>query len=91
MTATAVAFVGSIGFIGMVGPHIARILAGEDQRFFLPLSALCGGGILSAAAAAAKLIVPGAVFPVGILTSLLGVPFFSCFAAETAGGIECWK
>lgn len=76
LTATAVAFVGSIGFIGMVGPHIARILAGEDQRFFLPLSALCGGGILSAAAAAAKLIVPGAVFPVGILTSLLGVPFF---------------
>lgn len=76
LTATAVAFVGSIGFIGIVGPHIARILVGEDQRFFLPMSALCGACLLSAASVAAKLIVPGTLFPIGILTSMIGVPFF---------------
>ncbi len=76
LTATAVAFVGSIGFIGIVGPHISRILVGEDQRFFLPMSAICGASILSIASVATKLIVPGSVFPIGILTSMIGVPFF---------------
>lgn len=76
LTATAVAFVGSIGFIGIVGPHIARILLGEDQRYYLPMSAVCGAAILSVASVATKLIVPGAVFPIGILTSIIGVPFF---------------
>ena len=76
LTATAVAFVGSIGFVGIVGPHVARILLGEDQRFFLPMSAICGAAILSAASLASKVIVPGAIFPIGILTSLIGVPVF---------------
>lgn len=76
LTATAVAFVGSIGFIGIVGPHIARILLGEDQRYYLPMSGICGAALLSIASVATKLIVPGAVFPIGILTSMIGVPFF---------------
>ena len=76
LTATAVAFVGSIGFIGIVGPHIARILVGEDQRYYLPMSSICGAALLSVASVATKLIVPGAVFPIGILTSMIGVPFF---------------
>jgi iron complex transport system permease protein len=76
LTATAVAFVGSIGFIGIVGPHIARILLGEDQRYYLPMSSICGAAILSLASVATKLVVPGAVFPIGILTSMIGVPFF---------------
>lgn len=76
LTATAVSFVGSIGFVGIVGPHIARMLIGEDQRFFLPLSALAGALMLSVASALSKIIVPGSVFPIGILTSLVGVPFF---------------
>ena len=76
LTATAVAFVGSIGFIGIVGPHIARILLGEDQRYYLPMSSICGAAILSIASVATKLVVPGAVFPIGILTSMIGVPFF---------------
>ncbi len=42
LTATAVAFVGTIGFIGLVGPHIARMIVGEDQRFFIPMSCACG-------------------------------------------------
>ena len=76
LTASAVCFVGTIGFIGLVGPHIARMLTGEDQRFFLPLSALGGALMLSVASVGSKLIVPGAVFPIGIVTSLIGVPFF---------------
>lgn len=76
LTASAVSFVGTIGFIGLVGPHIARMLVGEDQRFFLPVSALGGAILLSAASTGSKLIVPGAIFPIGIVTSLIGVPFF---------------
>jgi iron complex transport system permease protein len=76
LTASAVCFVGTIGFIGLVGPHIARMLVGEDQRFFLPLSALGGALLLSLASVGSKMIVPGAIFPIGIVTSLIGVPFF---------------
>ncbi|ODA43121.1 iron ABC transporter permease [Desulfosporosinus sp. BG] len=76
LTASAVCFVGTIGFIGLVGPHIARMLVGEDQRFFLPLSALGGALLLSVASIGSKLIIPGAIFPIGIVTSLIGVPFF---------------
>ena len=76
LTASAVCFVGTIGFIGLVGPHIARMLVGEDQRFFLPVSALGGALLLSAASIGSKMIIPGAIFPIGIVTSLIGVPFF---------------
>ena len=76
LAATAVSFVGTIAFVGLVGPHIARMLVGEDQRYFLPLSALCSGLILSLTSIAAKSINPGVVYPIGIITSLIGVPFF---------------
>lgn len=76
ITATAVCFVGTIGFVGLVAPHISRILVGEDQRFFLPLSALSGALLLSAASVGSKMIVPGSIFPIGIITSFIGIPFF---------------
>nr|WP_325099769.1 iron ABC transporter permease [Aquamicrobium zhengzhouense] len=72
----AVAFVGTIGFIGLVGPHIARLLVGEDHRFFLPTSMLSGALVMSLSSVVAKSIVPGAILPVGIVTALIGVPFF---------------
>ncbi|MBC3362210.1 iron ABC transporter permease [Pseudomonas sp. SWRI154] len=71
-----VAFVGTIGFIGLVGPHIARMLIGEDQRFFLPASLLTGALILSVSSVVSKTLIPGAIFPIGVVTSLIGVPFF---------------
>jgi iron complex transport system permease protein len=77
LTGAAVAFVGTIGFIGLVAPHIARMLVGEDQRHMLPASALLGALLLSAASVASKLIMPGTVFPIGIITALIGVPFFA--------------
>jgi heme/hemin ABC transporter, permease protein len=76
MTATAISFVGVIGFIGLVAPHVARILLGEDQRFFLPGAMLAGAAFLSVASVLSKVIIPGALFPVGIVTSFVGVPFF---------------
>ena len=76
LTGVAVAFVGTIGFVGLVAPHIARILVGEDQRSFLPASALYGALLLSLASIASKTVLPGAIVPIGIVTSLIGVPFF---------------
>lgn len=76
MAAAAVCFTGSIGFIGLAGPHVARMIAGEDQRYYFPVSALCGAAILSCASVISKVIQPGSVFPVGIVTSIIGVPFF---------------
>lgn len=76
MAAVSVCFTGSIGFIGLAGPHIARMLAGEDQRFYMPISALCGAALLSSASVISKILQPGSVFPIGIVTSIIGVPFF---------------
>ncbi len=75
LTAGAVAFVGTIGFVGLVAPHIARMLVGEDQRFLLPMAALMGAIIMTGASVASKLISPGGVIPIGIVTALIGVPF----------------
>jgi iron complex transport system permease protein len=76
LASITVAFVGTIGFIGLVGPHIARMLVGEDQRFFLPAAALSGALVLSAASVLSKAIVPGLILPIGVVTALVGVPFF---------------
>ena len=76
MTATAISFVGVIGFIGLVAPHVTRMLLGEDQRFFLPGAMLVGAAFLSLSSVLSKVIIPGALFPVGIVTSFIGVPFF---------------
>ncbi len=76
MTAVAVAFTGVIGFVGLVGPHIARLAVGEDHRFYLPASALAGAVILSGASLISKSIVPGVLIPDGIVTALIGIPLF---------------
>jgi len=76
LAAIPVAFVGTIGFIGLVGPHIARMLVGEDQRFYLPASVICGALMLSVTSVVSKMIIPGAILPIGVITALVGVPFF---------------
>lgn len=76
MTATAISFVGTIGFIGLVAPHLSRLVVGEDQRFLLPMSALVGALLLSAASVVSKVLMPGVLVPVGIVTAVVGVPFF---------------
>jgi iron complex transport system permease protein len=76
LAATAVAFCGTIGFVGLVGPHIARMAIGEDHRFFLPASALTGALVMSFASVASKALVPGVVVPIGIVTAFVGLPVF---------------
>lgn len=76
LTSLSVAFVGIIGFVGLVGPHIARLLTGEDHRFFLPASVLVGAVVVSLSSVASKLVVPGVLLPIGIVTSLVGIPVF---------------
>jgi iron complex transport system permease protein len=76
LAASVTATVGIVGFVGLVAPHIARLLVGEDQRYALCASAACGMLIMTTAAIASEILVPGAVLPVGMLTALLGVPFF---------------
>lgn len=76
LTAMSVAFVGAISFVGLVGPHIARMVLGEDHRFLIPGAALTGALLLSLASFASKVAIPGIIVPVGIATSLVGIPFF---------------
>jgi len=88
LTAGAVCFVGTIGFVGLVAPHLARMLVGEDQRFLMPASAICGALVMVGASIASKLLSPGAVVPVGIVTALIGVPFL--FALILTGRRRYW-
>ncbi|ASY80382.1 iron-siderophore ABC transporter permease [Pectobacterium polaris] len=87
LSAISVAFVGPIGFIGLVAPHIARMIFGEDHRFYLPASALTGALVLSMASVASKNLIPGVIIPVGIVTSLVGVPFFLSIILRHRGNV----
>jgi len=83
LASVCVSFVGTIGFVGLVAPHIARMLVGEDQRFLLPTSALCGALMLSAASVLSKSLIAGQTLPIGIVTSLVGVPLFFTLIMRT--------
>ncbi|MBI5751342.1 MAG: iron ABC transporter permease [Hydrogenophilales bacterium] len=76
LTAVAVMAAGSIGFIGLVAPHILRLAAGNDHRILLPGSALFGGSLLVLADTAARTVIAPQQLPVGVVTALLGVPLF---------------
>jgi iron complex transport system permease protein len=75
-TAGVICFSGTIGFIGLVAPHISRMLVGVDHRFHLPASLLTGSVLLVAADLAARTVLVPHVLPLGIMTSCVGVPFF---------------
>lgn len=76
MTAIAVTTAGSIGFVGLVVPHLVRLAIGNDQRLLLPASVLAGGSLLVLADTLARTIVAPIQLPVGVLTALIGVPVF---------------
>ena len=75
-TAASVTTAGSIGFIGLVVPHLVRLATGNDQRLLLPASALAGGALLMLADTLARSLVAPQQLPVGVLTALIGVPVF---------------
>lgn len=76
LTAGAVASAGSIGFVGLLVPHLMRLLIGNDQRLLLPAVALAGGSLLTLADTCARTLFAPQQLPVGVLTALLGVPLF---------------
>ncbi len=85
LAAFAVCFVGTIGFVGLVGPHIARLLLGEDHRMLVPGAVLCSALILSIASGLSKTLIPGVIIPVGILTAIVGVPLFLSLLVQRRG------
>ncbi|PXX92784.1 ABC transporter permease [Marinobacter vulgaris] len=76
LTAAAVSMAGSIGFVGLVVPHMLRLVLGNDQRLILPACALGGGSLLVLADSLARVVIAPEQLPVGVITALLGVPTF---------------
>lgn len=77
MTATMVSLVGSIGFVGLVIPHATRFAAGPRHGRLVPLVALAGAVFLIAADVASRILIPGQVVPIGVVTALVGAPGFA--------------
>ena len=82
-----VSICGAIGFIGLVIPHLGRMLAGPDHRTLLPISALLGALLLTCADMIARVLVAPAELPVGIVTALIGAPFFIYLLFQQRGKI----
>ncbi|WP_417551394.1 FecCD family ABC transporter permease [Marinomonas fungiae] len=76
LTAIAVTTAGSIGFVGLVVPHMLRLVLGNDQRLILPACALAGGTLVTIADTLARTVIAPEQLPVGVITALLGVPTF---------------
>ncbi|MBN1374980.1 MAG: iron chelate uptake ABC transporter family permease subunit [Dehalococcoidia bacterium] len=75
-TAAAVCFCGTIGFVGIIVPHAVRIIFGPDYRLLLPMSMLTGAGFLILADTASRTLLSPTEIPVGVITALIGAPFF---------------
>ena len=76
MTAAAVSISGLICFVGLIIPHLTRVIIGPDHRFLLPTSAVVGASFLMASDAIARVIMGSGEAPVGVITALAGGPFF---------------
>jgi iron complex transport system permease protein len=76
ITAAAVCFVGTIGFVGIIVPHIVRLIWGPDHRLLLPLSAIMGAILLILADTASRTLMAPSEIPVGVITAFIGAPFF---------------
>ena len=89
VTAAAVSFAGIIGFIGLIVPHVVRILWGADYRRLIPLSILGGAGTLLLADVLARIVIAPQELPVGIVTALAGAPFF-LWVLRRSKGLGHW-
>jgi iron complex transport system permease protein len=76
LTATAVSIAGNIGFVGLIVPHLMRLIVGSDHRILLPAAALFGGLFLVLSDTLARVVLAPRQLPVGVITALLGVPLF---------------
>ncbi len=82
MTAVAVTTAGTVGFVGLVTPHLVRLAVGADHRYVVPASALAGGTLLVAADTLARTVMAPRQLPVGAITALVGVPLFLLLLAR---------
>lgn len=89
VAATAVSFSGIIGFVGLVVPHLARLLWGPDYRRLIPLATIFGGAVLLAADIVARTILSPRELPVGVVTAVLGAPFF-LWLLRRAKNVRFW-
>jgi iron complex transport system permease protein len=89
LAGVAISVSGSVGFIGMIVPHLSRILAGASHKRVLPLSALLGGILVVWADVAARMIAAPEEIPVGLLTALIGAPFFLVILKKRPGERTC--
>ena len=86
LTGTAVAFAGIIAFVGLIVPHALRLIVGPSHHYLIPLAALGGAVLLSAADIAARTLVPFADLPIGIFTAIVGGPLFLVLLRRTLRG-----
>jgi iron complex transport system permease protein len=84
----SVAISGGIGFVGIVVPHLLRLTIGPDNRYLLPASGLLGASLLLLADAASRTIVAPAELPIGIITALVGAPFFIWILLRRRGVLD---
>ena len=85
ISSVAVAFVGCISFIGLIAPHIMRRFLGNDYRFLIPASALCGSALLILSDIVSRTLLSPTVLPIGALTSFLGAPLFLYLIIKRGG------
>jgi iron complex transport system permease protein len=88
LAGSAVALAGPVGFVGLVVPHVARMVVGTDYRHILPACMLGGATLLVAADAAVRLIMPEQDLPVGVTMALIGAPFFVYLARSRIGAVR---
>ncbi|MGI6173495.1 MAG: FecCD family ABC transporter permease [Christensenellales bacterium] len=89
ITAVCVSFLGVIGFVGIICPHVVKKIWGHDHRFATPASVLCGSLLLLAADTLSRSMGGGSALPVGAITTLLGAPFFVAIIFSKGGRREC--
>ena len=83
-TAVMVSIVGTIGFVGLVVPHAARLLVGTRHRRLVPVAALGGAIFMIAADVVSRILIPGQVLPIGVVTALVGAPAFAAILVRGA-------
>ena len=83
LTAIAVTTAGTVGFVGLITPHLIRIISGSDHRTLLPAAALAGGSLVVLADTVARTIIAPQQLPVGAITAVLGVPVFLVLLGRT--------
>ncbi|TYC58283.1 iron ABC transporter permease [Rhodobacterales bacterium] len=86
VTAVMVSIVGAIGFVGLVVPHAARFMVGPQHMRLIPVTAVSGAVFLIAADIASRIVIPGQVLPIGVVTALVGAPAFAIVLVVKSGG-----